>query len=131
MLDSLIPPQGRREIQAFGLAVLGLYGIVSYLVRLRTREIGIRIAIGATSAIVRRQVIGNGALHAAAGIVIGLAFVLGLWRVVSAHVPGLGQINAADLPLVCTMVFIVSVGAVWFPARRAARIDPLMALRSE
>jgi putative ABC transport system permease protein len=116
---------------AFGLAALGLYGIISYLVRLRTREIGIRIAIGATSAIVRRQVIGNGALHAAAGIGIGLASALGLWRVVSAHVPGLGQVDAAGVAVVCTAVFIVSICAVWFPARRAARIDPLVALRSD
>lgn len=116
---------------AIGLAALGLYGIISYLVRLRTREIGIRIAIGATSAIVRREVIGNGALHAAAGIGIGLASALGLWRVVSAHVPGLGQVDAAGLAVVCTVVFIVSIGAAWFPARRAARIDPVVALRSD
>jgi predicted permease len=116
---------------AIGLAALGLYGIISYLVRLRTREIGIRIAIGATSAIVRREVIGNGALHAAAGIGIGLASALGLWRVVSAHVPGLGQVDAAGLAVVCTVVFIVSIGAAWFPATRAARIDPVVALRSD
>jgi ABC-type antimicrobial peptide transport system permease subunit len=116
---------------AFGLAALGLYGIVSYLVRLRTREIGIRIAIGATSAIVRREVVGSGALHAAVGIGIGLAAALSLWRVVAARVPGLGQVDAAGMAVVCTMVFIVSICATWFPARRAARIDPLVALRSD
>ncbi|MPZ20691.1 MAG: FtsX-like permease family protein [Luteitalea sp.] len=116
---------------AFGLAALGLYGIVSYLVRLRTREIAIRIAIGATSAVVRRQVIGEGALHAAAGIGIGLATALELWAVVSAHVPGLGQVDATVLAVVCALVFIVSIGAAWFPARRAARIDPLVALQSD
>jgi len=116
---------------AFGLAAVGLYGIISYLVRLRSREIGIRIAIGATSAMVRRTVVGHGALHAAAGIGLGLAIALGLWRVVSAYLPGLGQVDAAGLVVVCTMVFIVSICATWFPARRAARIDPLVALRSD
>jgi putative ABC transport system permease protein len=116
---------------AFGLAVLGLYGIVSYLVRLRTREIGIRIAIGATPALVRRQVIGNGALHAVVGIGIGLACALGLWRLISAHVPGVGRIDAAGLAALCALVFLVSICAVWLPARRAASIDPLVALRSE
>jgi predicted permease len=116
---------------AFGLAAVGLYGIISYLVRLRTREIGIRIAVGATSAMVRRQVVGHGALHAGTGIGLGLALALGLWRVVSAHLPGLGQLDAAGLAVVCTAVFIVSICAAWFPARRAARIDPLAALRSD
>jgi ABC-type lipoprotein release transport system permease subunit len=66
-------------------------------------------------------VIAEGALHAAAGIGIGLATTLGLWTVVSAYVPGLGQVDAADLAVVCTVVFIVSISAAWFPARRAAR----------
>lgn len=116
---------------AFGLAALGLYGVISYLVRLRTREIGIRIAIGAPPALVRRQVIGSGALHAAAGIAIGLASSVGLWRIVTARVPGVGPVDWAGSGILCALVFLVSISAAWLPARRAARTDPLAALRSE
>jgi predicted permease len=116
---------------AFGLAALGLYGVISYLVRLRTREIGIRIAIGAPPALVRRQVIGSGALHAVAGIAIGLVASLGLWRIVSAHVHGVGRLDWAGSGVLCALVFLVSISAAWLPARRAAATDPLVALRSE
>jgi predicted permease len=116
---------------AFGLAALGLYGVISYLVRLRTREIGIRIAIGAPPALVRRQVIGSGALHAVAGIAIGLVSSLGLWRIVSAHVHGVGHLDWAGSGVLCAAVFCVSTSAAWLPARRAAHTDPLVALRSE
>lgn len=116
---------------ASSLAVLGLYGILSYLVRLRTREIGVRIALGATSAILQRHVVADGARHALAGIGLGLAFALGLWRVVAAHVPGIGQLDATRVIVVCALVFSVSVAAAWFPARRAARTDPLAACRVE
>jgi hypothetical protein len=78
---------------AFGLAALGLYGVISYMVGLRTREIGIRIAIGAPPALVRRQVMGSGALHAVAGIAIGLASSIGLWRIVTAQVHGVGRVD--------------------------------------
>lgn len=114
---------------ASGLAVLGLYGILSYLVRLRTREIGVRIALGATSAILQRDVVAGGARHALAGIGLGLASALGLWRVVAAHVPGIGLLDAARVTVVCAVVFTVSVAAAWLPARRAARTDPLVAFR--
>jgi putative ABC transport system permease protein len=116
---------------AFGVAALGLYGVISYLVRLRTREIGIRIAIGAPPALVRRQVMGSGALHAVAGIAIGLASSIGLWRIVTAQVHGVGPIDWAASGVVCALVFLVSLSAAWLPARRAARTDPLVALRSE
>jgi ABC-type lipoprotein release transport system permease subunit len=114
---------------ASGLAVLGLYSILSYLVRLRTREIGVRIALGATSSMLQRDVVAGGARHALVGIGLGLAIALSLWRVVSAHVPGIGQLDAARVAGVCTLVFTVSVAAAWVPARRAARTDPLVAFR--
>lgn len=116
---------------AFGLAALGLYGVISYLVRLRTREIGIRIAIGAPPALVWRQVLGSGALHAVAGIAIGLASSFGLWRIVRAQVHGIGHLDWASAGTLCALVFVVSLCAAWLPARRAAHTDPLEALRSE
>jgi len=116
---------------AFGLAALGLYGVISYLVRLRTREIGIRLAIGAPPALVRRQVMGSGALHAVAGIAIGLGSSVGLWRIVRAQVNGVGHLDWTGAGALCALVFVVSLSAAWLPARRAAHTDPLVALRSE
>jgi ABC-type antimicrobial peptide transport system permease subunit len=116
---------------ASGLAVLGLYGILSYLVRLRTREIGVRIALGATSAMLQRDVVTSGLQHALAGIGLGLAAILDLWRVVAAYVPGIGLLDATRVAMVCAVVFTISVAAAWLPARRASRTDPLVALRCD
>jgi predicted permease len=116
---------------AASLASLGLYGILSYLVRLRTREIGVRIALGATSAMLHRDVIAGGVRHAVAGIGLGLALALGLWRVVSAHVPGMEQLDTLSVTIVCSVVFVLSICAAWLPARRAASVDPLVALRAD
>jgi putative ABC transport system permease protein len=116
---------------AFGLACFGLYAVVSYLVRLRTREIGIRMAIGAAPAALRRDVLVNGGLHAAAGIGAGTAVAVGAWKLVSATVPGAGQIEPTIVTGVCAMVFLVAVAAAWLPAQRAARIDPIAALRAD
>jgi putative ABC transport system permease protein len=116
---------------AAGLAVVGLYGILSYLVRLRTRELGVRIALGATSARLQLDVVANGARLAIAGIGVGLVSALGLWRVTGAQVPGLGQLDAMRVAVVCTIVFVISLAAAWLPARRAGRTDPLVAFRFE
>jgi len=114
---------------ATGLAVLGLYGILNYLVRLRTRELGVRIALGATAAVLQRDVVAGGAGHALAGIGLGLAAVLSLWRGVATHVPGIGPLDVSRVAVVCAVVFTVSVAAAWVPARRAALTDPLVAFR--
>jgi putative ABC transport system permease protein len=116
---------------ALGLAGVGLYGVISYLVRVRTREIGIRMALGASPAVVGRQVITSGALHAIGGIAIGVTSALGSWKLVSAYVPGLGQVDGVNLAALSAAVFAVSISAVWLPARRAARVDPVVALRCE
>jgi predicted permease len=113
------------------LAVVGLYTILSYLVRLRTREIGVRIALGATSTMLQQRFLAGGAQHALAGIGLGLAFALGLWRMVVAYVPGMGQLDAVRVAAVCAIVFSVSMAASWLPARRAARTNPLVAFRFE
>src|SRR5690606_6871970 len=116
---------------AAGLACLGLYGILTYLVRLRTRELSVRVALGATPSVLQREVIKDGARHALVGVGLGLPAALGLWRVVAAHVPGMGPLDAGAVSLVCAAVLAISVGAAWLPARRAARTDPLVALRSD
>lgn len=116
---------------SFALAGFGLYAVVSYMVRLRTREIGIRMAIGASPAFVRRQVIGSGVIHAAAGIGIGSMSAFGAWTLVSMYVPGVGHVDGAAVALLCASVLALCIAAAWLPAKRAARIDPLIALRTE
>ncbi|HEY7686431.1 MAG TPA: ABC transporter permease [Gemmatimonadales bacterium] len=116
---------------ALALAGLGLYGVVAYVVSQRTREIGIRIALGAQAGRVARMVIGQGAAHAAGGIVLGLGCAVAVTRVLSGL---LFDVSATD-PIVFAVVAIVLLGvtllASWLPSRRAARTDPMIALRSE
>jgi putative ABC transport system permease protein len=116
---------------AFVLAVLGLYAVVSYLVHLRTREIGIRIAMGATTEEVRLRVLANGMAHCLAGVLIGCALAFGLSRAMSGQIRYLGELDTLTLMLV-SAAFLGTAGmAAWLPARRATLIDPVQALRFE
>ncbi len=115
----------------FVLAGFGLYAVANYMVRLRTRELGIRIAIGAAPALLRRQVIVSGVLQAFAGIALGIVVAVTTFKLVAASLPGFARLDPAALGLASALVLFVSISAVWFPARRAARIDPLLALRVE
>jgi putative ABC transport system permease protein len=116
---------------AFVQAVLGLYAVVSYLVHLRTREIGIRMAMGATTGIVRASVIANGVAHCLAGVLLGAALALGLSQLLSSRLRDLGQLDFVTL-LIVSIAFLSSAAlAAWLPARRATRIDPVQALRFE
>ena len=114
------------------LAVVGLYGLVSYSVSRRTREIGIRMAIGADRQSVSRMVLKQGLMlglgGVAAGLVIGLfaARAIASMPFMSAGTPGVLPFAAVSLLLILT-----TVGATWLPAKRAARIDPMRALREE
>jgi len=116
---------------ALVLAGIGIYGVVSYAVSLRTRELGIRIALGATRERVVRQVIGQGIWLTILGIVCGLAGAAWLTRAISSL---LFDVGAAD-PLTFVAAPIVLVGiallASYLPARRAARVDPVIAMRTE
>lgn len=101
------------------------------MVRLRTREIGIRLAIGATPQAVRRHVIGAAAWYAGAGVLIGLLAAPSAWTLLAAAVPALEPANAAQTIASIVAVFLVSTSAAWRPAKRAADIDPVGALHSE
>ena len=116
---------------AFGLSVLGLYGVLAYVVQQRTREIGIRMALGATASSVRRLVLTNGMTHAVGGIVLGLAAAAGSWRLVASRMPGLGHMDAPVLALLALAIAAVSALATWIPARRATCVDPVVTLRAE
>jgi putative ABC transport system permease protein len=113
------------------LAVTGIYGVTAYSVARRTREIGVRVALGARPRAVVAMVVGQGVAMAVVGVVIGLAAALGLARVLASALYG---VSASD-PVTFTLVAVAVVGATllacYVPARRAARIDPMVALRSE
>jgi putative ABC transport system permease protein len=113
------------------LAIVGLAGSVSYSVRQRTRELGIRAAIGAAPRDLGRLVIGGTLRLSAAGIAAGAAAALGLSRLVRAGVAGLDLDSPMTFVLVALLLALVTVAAAAVPGRRAARVDPLDALRAE
>ena len=113
------------------LAALGIYGTVAYSVGLRTREIGIRMALGAQGADVLRLVLGQGVKLAAAGLVLGLGTTLALSHLLTTLLYGIKPTDPSTLAAVAALLVGVSLLASWLPARKAARIDPLRALREE
>jgi putative ABC transport system permease protein len=112
------------------LAGIGLYGVLTYLVQLRTREIGIRVALGASPGKVRRQVVRSGLLHAFGGVMTGAAAATAALRVMTARVPGLQPADALLLGIVAGAMIVAAAAVTWLPARRATAIDPVEALRS-
>jgi putative ABC transport system permease protein len=113
------------------LAAVGLYGVMSYLVSQRTREIGIRMAIGARSSNVLRLILGQGAKLMAIGLLLGLLAAFGLSRLLSRMLYGVAPDDPATLVLVSLVLAIVGLAAYYIPARRATKIDPIRALRFE
>jgi predicted permease len=113
------------------LAAVGIYGILAYTVAQRTREIGVRLALGAAKGHVVRQVVGQGLRVAAAGVVLGTAGALALGRVLGALLQGVSGHDPAVLGGVALVLVSVAAAAAWLPARRASRIAPTVALRAE
>jgi predicted permease len=113
------------------LAAIGIYGLMAYSVEQRTQEIGIRLALGADVASVRRMIVGQGMRLALAGVVIGLASAFGLARVIASLLYGVtprDPLVFAGAPAVLALVAFVGV---WLPSRRAVAVDPVSALRAE
>ncbi len=113
------------------LAVIGLYGVVAFLVAQRTQEIGIRIALGATPAAISRLVLGHAARWTLAGAVAGVAgsFVAHRWlKALLFQVP---DQDLLALGIALALLLAAALVAAWIPSRRAARVDPLIALRQE
>jgi putative ABC transport system permease protein len=116
---------------ALAMACLGLYGALAYSVEQRRREVGVRVAIGATPRRILRLVVGEGLRMTAVGLAIGAALALGLARYVSALLFGVTPTDPAVYAGVGTLLLAVAVVASCAPARRAMRVDPVVALREE
>jgi predicted permease len=116
---------------ALALAVIGLYGVMSYSVSQRTHEIGIRIALGARRGDVLRLVLRQSLLMTALGLAVGLAACAALARGMESLVYGVHPMDPLTLVSVAAFLFLVVIATTFFPARRATRVDPMAALRSE
>jgi putative ABC transport system permease protein len=113
------------------LAAIGLYGVIAFWVTQRTREIGVRVALGAQYRDVLKLVMRRGAVLILAGLAIGIAATLAFGRVLSGLLYGIKPNDAATLVAAALLLTVVAMLASYVPARRAARIDPLTALRCE
>jgi ABC-type antimicrobial peptide transport system permease subunit len=113
------------------LACLGVYGMVSYSVAQRTREIGIRMALGAQGVQVLLLVVSEGFQPILAGVVIGVLASAGVSRVISATLFGLTLLDPVSFAGVSLLLIAIALLATWLPARRATEVDPMLALRHE
>jgi predicted permease len=113
------------------LALVGLYGLIAYSVSRRTREIGIRIAVGAEQSHVLKMVIRQGLILAVTGVAIGSVATFGVARLIATGLIGLGKLSPTTFIVVPALLLGVTLVACYIPARRASQVDPITALRYE
>ena len=113
------------------LGSIGLYGVIAYIVSLRTRELGVRIALGATPDVIGRMVTRQGLALTLAGMAAGLVLFALVAHFIRSLLYGVAPSDPVTLVIVSLVLILVAVLASWIPARRAARTDPMEALRAE
>ena len=116
---------------ALTLGAVGVYGVISYVVGQRRSEIGVRIALGARGGQVRRMVLGQGTRVAAVGVLLGLGGAMALTRLMGSLLYGVAPTDPITYGSVSVVLFVVTLLAAYLPARRAAAVDPVEALRAE
>jgi predicted permease len=116
---------------ALGLAVVGLYGVKTYSVARRTREIGIRMALGAQAGAVLRMIMREGSIMLVSGVAIGLVLAVATAKIVSGILYGVGALDPVAFLVAPAVLSVAAVIAMWLPARRATRVNPIQALRTE
>ncbi len=127
---------GAGALSAFGalalvIAAVGLYGVLAYMVSRRTREIGVRVALGASRRDVVALVVGGAARYTAAGLAAGLLLAAGAAQVLRSQLFGVSPLDPVTFGAVIALLGAVALLAAWLPARRAARVDPIIALQAE
>jgi ABC-type antimicrobial peptide transport system permease subunit len=116
---------------ALTLATVGIYGVISYAVSQRTREIGVRMALGANPRDVLRLILGEGLKLVLAGVALGIIAALAMTRLLTTLLYGVSVTNPVIFLSVVLILVAVSLAACFVPARRAMRVDPIVALRYE
>jgi ABC-type antimicrobial peptide transport system permease subunit len=120
---------GIAAVVAVLICMVGIYGVIAYTANQRTREIGVRMALGAQAVDVRRMFLRQGLVLTMVGIAIGLAAAIALTRVISGFLFGVGPLDPVTYAAVAAALSGVALLSAYVPARRASRIDPLAALR--
>ncbi|HEY6803033.1 MAG TPA: ABC transporter permease [Pyrinomonadaceae bacterium] len=138
LLSSSVAPRkfvmtliGSLAVVALALAIVGIYGVISFSVNERTREIGIRMALGAKRRDVLKMILSQGMRVAGLGIVIGLAIAFGVTRLLTSLLFEVSATDPTTFVLVAATLGVVAVMACYLPARRATKVDPLIALKEE
>ena len=118
-------------VLALGLAVVGLYGVKAYSVARRTREIGIRMALGAQRGAVLRMIMREGSIMLLCGVVLGLLLAVATGKILSGILYQVGPLDPIAFTTAPLLLAVAALGATWLPARRATRVNPMRALRTE
>jgi putative ABC transport system permease protein len=116
---------------ALVLCVIGVYGVIAYSVALRRREVGIRMALGASEGVVKGMILHQGLSLAGVGIALGLAAAAGLSRMMSSLLFGVAPLDPATYGAAAALLLLAALTATYIPARRAASVDPMETLRGE